>query len=67
VASLAAVGYMNKEIADELRITVSTVEQHLTRAYRKLQVPGRAGLAGRLPSATYRRHTAACARPAPRA
>ncbi|WP_455551144.1 hypothetical protein [Amycolatopsis azurea] len=28
--------------------TVSTVEQHLTRIYRKLQVRGRAELPGRL-------------------
>lgn len=54
VASLAAVGYQNREIADELRITVSTVEQHLTRTYKKLKVPGRAGLAGRLPAVSYR-------------
>ncbi|SDH94148.1 regulatory protein, luxR family [Sinosporangium album] len=48
VASLAAVGYMNREIARKLCITVSTVEQHLTRTYRKLQVNGRSGLSERL-------------------
>jgi len=38
VAGLAAQGYSNREIADQLFITVSTVEQHLTRIYRKLKV-----------------------------
>jgi DNA-binding CsgD family transcriptional regulator len=44
VATLAARGDTNGEIARSLFITVSTVEQHLTRVYRKLNVPGRAGL-----------------------
>jgi DNA-binding CsgD family transcriptional regulator len=48
VASLAALGYTNREISSELRITVSTVEQHLTRTYRKLAVKGRDKLAERL-------------------
>jgi DNA-binding CsgD family transcriptional regulator len=48
VASLAALGYTNREISSELRITISTVEQHLTRTYRKLAVKGRAKLAERL-------------------
>jgi DNA-binding CsgD family transcriptional regulator len=48
VASLAALGYTNREISGELRITVSTVEQHLTRTYRKLAVKGRNKLAERL-------------------
>ena len=34
----------NREIAGELFITVSTVEQHLTRIYRKLNVKGRQDL-----------------------
>ncbi|MFQ6267535.1 AAA family ATPase [Kutzneria viridogrisea] len=38
VAVLAAVGHTNREIAGKLYITVSTVEQHLTRVYRKLNV-----------------------------
>ncbi|MFV2176869.1 AAA family ATPase [Actinomadura sp. LOL_016] len=38
VAALAAVGYTNREIAEKLFITISTVEQHLTRIYRKLNV-----------------------------
>ncbi|WP_082115400.1 helix-turn-helix domain-containing protein [Lentzea aerocolonigenes] len=50
VAKLAARGHTNREIADRLFITASTVEQHLTRVYRKLNVKYRtdlpAGLAG---------------------
>jgi DNA-binding CsgD family transcriptional regulator len=38
VASLAVMGYTNREIAGKLYITASTVEQHLTRVYRKLNV-----------------------------
>jgi DNA-binding CsgD family transcriptional regulator len=44
VAILAADGYTNCQIASRLYITVSTVEQHLTRVYRKLGVSGRAAL-----------------------
>ncbi|BCB74935.1 hypothetical protein Pflav_013450 [Phytohabitans flavus] len=44
VAVLAALGYSNREIAEKLWITVSTVEQHLTRAYRKLDVTRRSDL-----------------------
>ncbi|MBL7494163.1 helix-turn-helix domain-containing protein [Frankia sp. AgB1.9] len=44
VASLAATGHSNREIARRLYITVSTVEQHLTRTYRKLRIRGRAEL-----------------------
>jgi DNA-binding CsgD family transcriptional regulator len=44
VAMLAACGYTNIQIAHKLYITVSTVEQHLTRVYRKLGVTGRAEL-----------------------
>ncbi|MEV0320309.1 AAA family ATPase [Streptomyces sp. NPDC050658] len=48
VATLAARGHTNRQIADKLYITVSTVEQHLTRAYRKLAVQRRADLAAKL-------------------
>lgn len=48
VAYLAARGDTNREIAGRLCITVSTVEQHLTRVYRKLRVNGREDLAARL-------------------
>jgi DNA-binding CsgD family transcriptional regulator len=45
---LAAQGRSNKEIAAELFIGVSTVEMHLTRAYRKLGIRSRTGLAAKL-------------------
>lgn len=48
VATLAVRGHTNRQIADKLCITVSTVEQHLTRAYRKLAVQRRADLAAKL-------------------
>ncbi|WP_425315498.1 LuxR C-terminal-related transcriptional regulator [Streptomyces viridochromogenes] len=44
VASLAGEGYTNQEIADQLFITTSTVEQHLTRVFRKLKVKRRQDL-----------------------
>jgi DNA-binding CsgD family transcriptional regulator len=44
VASLAAIGYTNREIAGKLYITASTVEQHLTRVYRKLNIKRRGEL-----------------------
>ncbi|MEV6976919.1 AAA family ATPase [Kitasatospora sp. NPDC093806] len=45
VAELAARGLSNRDIARKLYITVSTVEQHLTRVYRKLGVRRRVDLA----------------------
>jgi DNA-binding CsgD family transcriptional regulator/ABC-type cobalamin/Fe3+-siderophores transport system ATPase subunit len=48
VAELAALGHTNRAIASRLFITVSTVEQHLTRVYRKLHVSRRAELARKL-------------------
>ncbi|WP_037889614.1 LuxR family transcriptional regulator [Streptomyces sp. NRRL S-87] len=48
VALLAARGHTNREIATKLYVTVSTVEQHLTRIYRKLQVKRRRDLPARL-------------------
>jgi DNA-binding CsgD family transcriptional regulator len=47
VAELAAQGRTNKQIAAELYMGVSTVESHLSRVYRKLDVR-RAGLAAGL-------------------
>src|SRR5207302_2526588 len=47
VASLAMLGYTNREIAAKLYVTASTVEQHLTKIFRKLNVTGR----GELPPA----------------
>jgi DNA-binding CsgD family transcriptional regulator len=51
VAHMAADGLSNKEIAQALFVTAKTVEQHLGRAYRKLDINSRrhltAALAGR--------------------
>nr|BAW35623.1 putative LuxR family transcriptional regulator [Streptomyces sp. RK95-74] len=44
VAALAASGYTNREIAAKLYITISTVEQHLTRVYRKINIRQRRDL-----------------------
>ncbi|MFI9379839.1 LuxR C-terminal-related transcriptional regulator [Kutzneria sp. NPDC052558] len=44
VGALAAYGMTNREIAQKLFITASTVEQHLTRIYRKLSVDHRSSL-----------------------
>jgi DNA-binding CsgD family transcriptional regulator len=49
VASLVAEGKMNKEIAGALWISEKTVEAHLSRIFRKLDVRNRAELAGRRP------------------
>ncbi|MFF2198830.1 helix-turn-helix transcriptional regulator, partial [Streptomyces sp. NPDC058157] len=45
VAALAADGLPNRAIAGELAVTPRTVEQHLTKAYRKLGIRGRPQLA----------------------
>ena len=44
VAALATLGHTNREIGRRLYITPSTVEQHLTKVYRKLNVGGRKDL-----------------------
>jgi DNA-binding CsgD family transcriptional regulator len=44
VAALAADGHTNREIARRLFVTTSTVEQHLTRVYRKLDIKHRSEL-----------------------
>ncbi|MDX8029266.1 AAA family ATPase [Lentzea sp. BCCO 10_0856] len=44
VAALAADGHTNREIARKLFVTTSTVEQHLTRVYRKLEIKHRSEL-----------------------
>lgn len=49
VAVLAALGHTNREIGGKLYITVSTVEQHLTRVYKKLKVTRRTDLPAGLP------------------
>jgi DNA-binding CsgD family transcriptional regulator len=44
IALLARAGRSNREIADELNLTLRTVEFHLTAVYRKMGVAGRPGL-----------------------
>ena len=44
VVRLAAEGRTNREIAHELYVTLKTVEGHLSRAYTKLGIAGRAQL-----------------------
>ena len=48
VAHLAAEDLSNKEIAQALFVTVKTIEQHLSRVYRKLDLSSRRQLAGAL-------------------
>jgi DNA-binding CsgD family transcriptional regulator len=48
VATLASRGFTNRQVANRLHLTVSTVEQHLTRIYRKLDVAGRSELPRKL-------------------
>ena len=45
VAALVAAGRTNREVASQLFTTVTTVEKHLTRIYRKLGVRSRTELA----------------------
>ncbi|WP_203960994.1 AAA family ATPase [Actinocatenispora thailandica] len=48
VARLSAGGSSNRQIAELLGVTRRAVEKNLTNCYRKLGVPGRAMLAGKL-------------------
>jgi DNA-binding NarL/FixJ family response regulator len=48
VARLAAVGRTDREIARELGLSPKTVEHHLSRIYRRLEVRSRTELAARL-------------------
>ncbi len=48
VALLAASGRANKEIADQLGLSVRTVENRLHRIYEKLGIAGRPELAAAL-------------------
>jgi DNA-binding CsgD family transcriptional regulator len=48
VAQMAAEDVSNKEIAQALFVTVKTVEVHLSRVYRKLDIQSRRELAGAL-------------------
>ena len=45
VATLAAVGLSNREIAERAFLSTKAVESNLTRVFRKLQIRSRAGLA----------------------
>jgi DNA-binding CsgD family transcriptional regulator len=45
VADIAASGATNREIARRLYLSPKTIEMHLRSAYRKLDLPGRDGLA----------------------
>jgi DNA-binding CsgD family transcriptional regulator len=48
IADMAAAGLSNPEIAQELFLTVKTIEMHLTRVYRKLDIGRRAELTAAL-------------------
>jgi DNA-binding CsgD family transcriptional regulator/tetratricopeptide (TPR) repeat protein len=48
IATLASQGLSNAEIAQELFLTVKTVEMHLTHTYRKLDIGGRSQLVAAL-------------------
>jgi DNA-binding CsgD family transcriptional regulator len=50
VAALVAKGLTNRQVAGKLHITVSTVEQHLTRIYQKLGISQRADIGKQLKS-----------------
>jgi DNA-binding CsgD family transcriptional regulator len=52
VATLVASGKRNKEVADELFVSVKTVQYHLTRIYAKIGIRSRSELAATLPPAT---------------
>ena len=56
VANMAAEELSNKEIAQSLFVTVKTVEQHLGRVYRKLDISSRRQLAAALNGPTRKRH-----------
>jgi DNA-binding NarL/FixJ family response regulator len=52
VAALVASGKTNREVASQLFTTITTVEAHLTRIYRKLDLRSRTELARRVADGT---------------
>ena len=48
VAQMAASGLSNRQVAEQLFVTVKTVENHLTRVYSKLDITSREQLTGAL-------------------
>ena len=50
IASMAAIGYANQEIADRLFITTHTVEYHLKKVFRKLGIVSRRQLRNKVSS-----------------
>jgi DNA-binding CsgD family transcriptional regulator len=48
VARRAVHGSTNREIAQELFVTITAVEKHLASGYRKVDIEGRGELAGAL-------------------
>ena len=46
VARMAGSGMKNREIADELRVTIKAVEYHLANTFRKLGIRSRIDLVG---------------------
>jgi DNA-binding CsgD family transcriptional regulator len=48
IVKLAAIGFNNKEISDILWITISTVKNHLSNVYEKLNITNRIELVGYL-------------------
>ena len=54
VATLAAAGHTNREIAERLVVTPKTVESHLRETFRKLEIGSRAQLPEALRAAAFR-------------
>jgi DNA-binding CsgD family transcriptional regulator len=58
-ARLAAMGRTNRQIAEDLFVTIKTVETHLAAVYRKLGITTRDALAGALAATSEQRQAAA--------